>query len=814
MKRPLVIVALYYVGGLGLGYGLPAPLNWLFPAAAAMWVTLVVWPRARPHGLGPALVLLGWVNLDWRTTTVSPNDLRVVAGDRVEIVTLTGRLTAAPSLRLYERKGETVWRSLAAMEVTMMRRADEEVPVFGSVCLSSPGILDSGFFAGRQVAVTGVLRRPKEAAAEGLFDYRAVLEWQGIYYQLEAAGTNDWRLLDSGEAPAGPPWSERFCPWAQRVLALGLPAEDESLRLIWAMALGWKTGLTDEVTASFIQTGTMHIFAISGLHIALIAGILVQMLRIFRMPRGKCGFLVIPIIWFYTLATGWQASAIRSAIMMSVVIGGWALERPGDLVNSLAAAGLIILIWDPCQLFQPGFQLSFFVVLSLALFHPAFDAVRRRLLQPDPLLLPQRQPRWKRWLATPIQYVTAGLATSLAAWIGSLPLIAWYFHMVTPVSLLDNLVIVPLSSLCLACNLASLVCGTWLAWFTVLFNHCGWFLMECMVGFSRWTAALPGAFYYVQPPGLLGFLLYYGAVFSVLTGWAFRPRRRMVTAAGIGLLAILWSIQWWLERDTARVTVLALGGGDAIFVRGPGRHNDWLIDTGNEAAAGFITIPFLHGQGVNRLSHLVLTHGDVRHVGGAEMVVQKCGMPAIHVSPAPARSPAYRRFVATGPARQQPAFTVSRGDRMGPWRVMHPGKGNYQSTADNNALVMMGEFDGVRILFLSDLGPRGQEALLAEAPDLRADILVAGCPAAGEPFTEALLNRVQPRAVVLSTGDLGKPDRTRAQSWRAWPSMRGIPELDTGRDRSVTIRIRGGRSRLCGMNDRRISLEPSSGEQK
>jgi competence protein ComEC len=299
-----------------------------------------------------------------------------------------------------------------------------------------------------------------------------------------------------------------------------------------------------------------------------------------------------------------------------------------------------------------------------------------------------------------------------------------------------------------------------------------------------------------------------------LTGWAFRPRRRIVTAAGIGLLAILWSIQWWLERNTTRVTVLALGGGDAIFVRGPGRHNDWLIDTGNESAAGFITIPFLRGQGVNRLSHLVLTHGDLRHVGGAEMVVQQCGTPAIRVSPAPARSPAYRRFVATGPPRQQPALPVSRGEQMGPWRVMHPGKGNYQSVADNNALVMMGEFDGVRILFLSDLGPRGQEALLAEAHDLRADILVAGCPSAGEPFGEALLKRVQPRAVVLSAGDQDKPDRTRAQSWRVWPGMRGIPELDTSRDRSVTISIRGGRSRLCGMNDRRISLEPGGREQK
>src|ERR1700747_3102084 len=103
------------------------------------------------------------------------------------------------------------------------------------------------------------------------------------------------------------------------------------------MTLGWKTALTNEIYEPFMQSGTMHIFAISGLHIALITAILVALLRVLRVSRSWCGLVVIPLIWFYPAASGWQASAIRSTIMMTVIIGGWALCRPTDLLNSLAA---------------------------------------------------------------------------------------------------------------------------------------------------------------------------------------------------------------------------------------------------------------------------------------------------------------------------------------------------------------------------------------------------------------------------------------------------------------------------------------------
>ena len=133
-------------------------------------------------------------------------------------------------------------------------------------------MLGSDFFAGQPVEVKGVLRRPKRAAAENLFDYRAYLEGRGIYYQLETANTNDWRLVERDGGPQRRPLANRFAAWAQATLARGLTVEDAPLRLSWAMALGWKTALTDDVSEPFMRSGTMHIFAISGLHIALIAG--------------------------------------------------------------------------------------------------------------------------------------------------------------------------------------------------------------------------------------------------------------------------------------------------------------------------------------------------------------------------------------------------------------------------------------------------------------------------------------------------------------------------------------------------------------
>ncbi len=516
MKRPLVGVTLVYAGGLLLAECFQPPLALLFAISLGLAAAALCLARARPWLIWPLLLFTGWTNLVWRTAPVSPHDLRLTQGETAQLVTVRGRLCETPAHRIYVRDEKETVRSIAQVRVShLQRRGANWRAAFGEVLVITPAMLPEEFFAGQVVEVTGVLAPPPVPVAEGLFDYRAYLRRQGVYYQLNASATNDWRLLDARPTP---PLGDRFLRWARATLARGLPEEDEPLRLIWAMTLGWKPALTNEVYEPFMRSGTMHIFAISGLHIALIAGILAGLLRVFRVPRIWCGWGVIPLIWFYTAATGWQPSAIRSTVMMSIIIGGWALQRPSDLVNSLAAAAFIILLWDPQQIFGASFQLSFLVVLSIALLVPPLEAARDRLLRTDPLLPKDLLPRWRRWLETPLRWVTTSLAVSLAAWLGSLPLTAYYFHLLSPVTLLANLCIVPLSSLALAANLGSLLCGAWLPWATEWFNYSGWWWMRCMVKLSDWATLLPGAYWYVRGPSGLDMAAYYLVLIGVLVG--------------------------------------------------------------------------------------------------------------------------------------------------------------------------------------------------------------------------------------------------------------------------------------------------------
>ena len=787
MKRPLVPVALCYAGGLLLAEAVQPSLPILFAAAFTLLALALGSARWRPVLLWPLVVVIGWTNLVSRTAVLSQDDLREVMVDSAALVSVRGTLAETPSVRTFKQGALESSHTLALVNVTGLARGTNWQSAGGRIMVSTPGGLPDDLFAGQDVEIYGILAAPPRPLAPGLFDYRTYLARQGIYYQLRAGSPADWRMI--APALAAPPFTARFLTWARQTLARGLPQNDEPLRLIWAMALGWKTALTGNVTESFMRSGTMHIFAISGLHIALIAGILVTLLRVLQLPRLACGIVVVPLLWFYTAATGWQPSAVRSTVMMTVIIGGWALRRPTDLLNSLAAAAFIILLWAPQQLFQASFQLSFFVVLSIALFLPPLEKLRDRLLQPDPLLPPELLPRWQRLSRPVFHWTLTCLATSLAAWLGSLPLTAFYFHLFSPVTLLANLVIVPLSGCALMCNLGSLLCGGWLPWVNELFNHCGWFWMLLMIKTTRWATELPGAFYYVPPPSPLTFVVYYALLIGTLSGWLLARERRGRVVLAMTLLVAFYGWRAQHARQEIELTVLPLNGGHSVFVNSPGTKNDWLIDCGNTNSVAFILKPFLRAQGVNRLPQLVLTHGDLQHVGGAEEINQAFRVPAVFTSAVRFRSPAYRRILGTldrdGPARK----LIQRGDEIGPWRVLHPTDQDRFEQADDGALVLLGNFHGTRVLLLSDLGRPGQNALLERTRDLRADIVITGLPVKTEPLCDALLDAVQPRVIIVADSEFPATERASpALGERLAP--RGSTVLYTRQLGAVTICIR------------------------
>ncbi|HXB59778.1 MAG TPA: ComEC/Rec2 family competence protein, partial [Candidatus Acidoferrales bacterium] len=676
-------------------------------------------------------------------------------------------------------------------------------PTFGQIIVSTPGLLSSNFFAGQHVEIKGVLARPAAPLAEGLFDDRAYLQARGIYYELKAESTNNWQLRKP--VLSRPPLTDRFLDWSRHTLALGLP-QDGTTRLLWAMTLGWRTAFTGDVGDPFLRAGTMHLFAIDGLRIALISGMLVTLLRVLQVSRAWSGAIAIPVIWFYTAATGWESSAVRASVMMTIVLGGWALKRPGELLNSLGGAAFLILLWDPRQLFEASFQLSFFVMLTIGLLLPKLNDYTDRRLKYDPLLPDPLIPKWRRALIWGLRGLARYFSLSLAAWIGSLPLSALYFHLFSPISPLANLIAVPLGTLALMANLGALICGTWLPFATGLFNNAAWGCMAGMTHVSEWFTKIPGSYVYVAAPSWLWVGIYYGAVIVILSGWLkLRSGKIFATAAAV-LLAIIYFEQWEKSRANTELTVLPLDGGHAVFVNA-GRNNEWLVDCGNADAVNFTLTPFLRAQGMNQIPRLVLTEGDARNCGGTASLEQLFSIRELWTSPVHFRSGIYNQAVASLEKQPSRHRIFNYGDTNACWRVLWPVTTNNLTRADDNTLVLLGNFSGTKVLLLSDLSLAGQSALLALTNDLHADIVIAGLPTSGEPLGDALADAIQPQVIVIADSDY-PPMRRASRKLKERLEQKAIPIIYTRDSGAVKIVINQTGWKLSAMDGEKFSSNP------
>lgn len=193
-----------------------------------------------------------------------------------------------------------------------------------------------------------------------------------------------------------------------------------------AILLGDRSELPKDLKASFKKSGTMHVMAISGLHVGLIAFIIIYLLRALRIKRGFSYVFTIIFLIFFALLTLCRPSVVRATVMACVFLVGMLLGRRIDVYNSLGMAALVILIKNPKDLFNVGFQLSFLAVLSIVYFTP-------RILK---VLRPEADFRIRRYLYTP-------LAVSLSAWVATFPLIIYHFRIITPIAVFANLLIIP-----------------------------------------------------------------------------------------------------------------------------------------------------------------------------------------------------------------------------------------------------------------------------------------------------------------------------------------------------------------------------------
>lgn len=606
---------------------------------------------------------------------------------------------------------------------------------------------------GDRVELTGDLHRIAPARNPGEFDSPAYWRSQGITCELRVRYPGDARVLARG---CGRPFfASAFAlrHWMERTLALDLQDSPELAGLIQSMVLGSKGESMEKTKALFQYTGTMHLFAVSGMNVAMLAAIANGLLASLGLSRRGIAALVIPLLWVYCYATGLTPSSLRATVMATIYFTGILINRASLSWNTLGAAVLALTAWNPGTLFTAGFQLSFAMVAFLLLCIPPVQRWWEPKISPDPFL-----PR-SLW-STPLQWRTRGLrlamgalAASTLAWIGSTPLMIHYFHLWSPATIPANLLAAGLAWIMLVLGLASVLAGSICQGLAILFNNANWLIAKILLAAITVIAELPYSHLFVELPSL-------------------RP------------------------APLCEVQVLDVPGGAATHLRvNAGSRRDWLLDCGSRSAVSYTLLPYLRSRGVNHLDGLILTHGDSQHIGGAPDLLHELSAAAVVDSPLRDRSTTRKSVHELLAATAQGKDIVARGDvlTLAPGvslRVLYPPAGLDTSRADDKALVLRLDAAGKRILFTSDAGFQTEMWLLENAPleELRCDLWVKQPHPKDFSAIPDFVQAVHP-ALIVTSGAAFPPEEKMNEPWAAGIEARGIRLLRQDRDGAVRITL-------------------------
>jgi ComEC/Rec2-related protein len=535
----------------------------------------------------------------------------------------------------------------------------------------------------------------------------------------------------------------------RNALCRGLDDSPQVQDFLSGIVLGLRHQTPEDIEEPFQQTGTLHLFAVAGLHVGIVAALLWMLAMVVRLSRKWATALIIPTLFFYAAVTGLHVSSVRAAVMTSILLSGFFFERKAFLLNSLAAAAFFLLCWDTNELFSVGFQLSFMVVGAIVLFADPLFGFLQRCAAPDSFL-PRSLLRGPRHFThVGLEWLSRGASVSLAAWVGSLPFVLWYFHIVTPVSLLANLVVVPVAFLVLAVALLSLISTPLLSWLAIVFNNANWVLARLVLGIVQFFAQIPGGHFYVDHPQ-------------------------------------------WSQNDLAKITVLDVGAGAAVHLRT--RATDWLFDCGNERNYQRVVRQYLHWAGVNRLDGLLLTHGDSLHIGGAAELLRDFHRVRLMDNPAPDRSIIHQQLqrllqqqgIKTDHLAAGESFRLSREVTA---HVLFPPRVLLAKISDDQTyLIQLVVAPSTSILFMSDSGQETENALLAYGLNLRSDIIVKGQHHSGQSGSDLFLDAVRPQLIIATSRDFPEYERI-SDEWAEHVRARGIKLFRQDETGAVTVRV-------------------------
>jgi len=511
--RPLFPFAIAYIAGIVCasewrihpfaGVGIAAGV---FLAGCALSAKV----GSRPVlGVLGAVFVLGFIRtaVYWQ---IPPGDISRYAEGK--LVYLTGDVVSDP-----EPLGDAV---RFVVRSHRLRTYTGEYPASGRVMVTlyaprheSKAVRRGGPFYGETVRIHGRLCKPPPPTNPGRPDYAEYLAHKRVYCTL-SAGMEQAKVLRPAQCSLK--WAASRFKAHLTAKALELFRPPVYARLLLGILLGNYASLPLDVQAAFMRSGTMHLLAASGYNCGVIIGIFGYLMRRLTTPRAAMHWLLIALLWGFTLIAGPGPSIVRAAVMVSAFLAAYLLWRAPDMVNIVLFAGLLILGANPLSLYDAGFQLSFAAVLGIVLILPLIKPKAREWLAPTwkrgekP---PGRIARWTLWAA---RNIVAAVLLSIVAAVATWPIAAYYFNYVSSVNIIANAFTAVLVLFLTAAGIAALFLGSIWSALGHIAALPGTALAGTMLGVVTELGSHPWSSFSVRSPSPIFIALYYLVLLGVL----------------------------------------------------------------------------------------------------------------------------------------------------------------------------------------------------------------------------------------------------------------------------------------------------------
>ena len=616
------------------------------------------------------------------------------------------------------------------------------------------------FHYATHIRVRGPLQAPSTKRNPGQFDYRQYCYNQDVFYTSQIIHSDSINVVNKSEGS-----------WLSNLIIIPLREychktfqshlDKETAGLIMALILGEKQELERHLIANFKKVGVVHVLAISGLHVGFIITFIFALLSILRLNTHSKIWGLLLVLIVYIILVRFKTPVIRASGMAILYLVGQVLERKISTYNIIFAAMTFILLFEPRELFNPGFHFSFMAVFSIIYGYERLD----RLLPLNQILA--EKIKRKRWLTYFKKWIWMPFLVSLAAVIGTSPLTLFYYGLFPSYAVFANLIVIPLTGIIVFLSLFLLFVG---GLSDVLASGLGQMILlinQQLQAIVEFFADLPFSSLITPVPTFVQIILFYMLILSLIN-MRRNVKQHLIIIFTIAFIFVL-TVRSDIKRDL-EIAFLDVGQGDAAFIRFPNQKT-MLIDAGNRSfdwdQGERTVLPYLQSVNALHIDYLVGSHAHNDHIGGFLTLLDAISIDTLVLSAYLFKSNLYNMLLSKSIEKRIPIKTVFKGDVLKPDStcrvyILHPDSAHIRSETfsgaecNNSSVVMKLSYGENHVLFSGDLEESGEEPLLAYENFLESEILKIGHHGSSTSTSDELLKRVNPILAIISVANKNK----------------------------------------------------------